>query len=64
MNSDSEGDDVELAEALVSLDLDSDWEAEDGDVQNSEDNYFESDQKEIDIFPPAKKGENSCMSFP
>ena len=32
INSDSE-DDVGLAEELVSLDLDSDWEGEDGDVQ-------------------------------
>ena len=26
MNSDSEGDDVDLAEELVNIDLDSDWE--------------------------------------
>ena len=29
MNSDSEGDDVDLAEELVNLDLDSDWKGED-----------------------------------
>ena len=58
MNSDSEGDDVDLAEELVSLDLDSDWKGEDGDVQNSEDNNSDSDQEEIDKSPPAKKGEN------
>ena len=33
VNSDSKGDDVDLAEELVNLDLDSDWEGEDGDVQ-------------------------------
>ena len=30
MNSDSKGDDVDLAEEFVSLYLDSDWEGEDG----------------------------------
>ena len=48
MNSDSKGDDVDLAEKLVNLDLDSNWEGEDGEVQNSEDNNSESDQEEID----------------
>ena len=56
INSDSEGDDVDLAEELVYLDLDSHWEGKERDVQNSEDN-FEGDQKEIDKSPPAKKGE-------
>ena len=63
MNSDSEGDDVDLAENFFSLDLDSDWEGEDGDVQNSEANNSESDQEEIDKSSPAKKGENSSMSL-
>ena len=36
MNSDSEGDNVNLAEEFVSLDLDSEWVGEDGDVKNSE----------------------------
>ena len=45
MNSDSEGHDVDFAEELVNLDLDSDWEGEDGDVQNSKDNNSESDQE-------------------
>ena len=58
MNSGSEGDDVDLAEEFVSLDLDSDWKGEDEDVQNSEDNNSESSQQEMDKFPPAKKGEN------
>ena len=40
MNSDSGGDDVDLAEELVSSDLDSDWQAEDEDVQNSEGNQI------------------------
>ena len=48
INSESEGDDVDLAEEFVSLDLDTDWEGEDGDVPNSEDNNSESDQEEID----------------
>ena len=64
MNSDSEGDDVDLAEELVNLDLDSDWEGEDGDVQNSKDNNSESDKEEIGKSPSAMKGENSRMSLP
>ena len=63
MNSDSKGDDVDLAEELVSLGLDADWEGEDGDIQNSEENNSESDQNEIEKSLPAKKGENSSMSF-
>ena len=63
MNSDSEGGDVDLAEELDSLDLDSNWEGDDGDVQNGENNNSESDQEEIDKSPPAKKGENSSMSL-
>ena len=59
-----EGDDVDIAEEFVSLDVDSDWEGEDGDVQNSKDNNSVSDQEEIDKSPPAKKGENSYMSLP
>ena len=35
INSDSEGDNVDLAEEFVSLDLDSDVEGEDRDLQNS-----------------------------
>ena len=49
MNSDSKGDDVNLAEEICQLD--SDWEGEDGDGQNSEDNNSESDQEEIDKSP-------------
>ena len=64
MNSDSEGDDVDFAEEIVSLDLDSDWEGEDGDVQNSEDSNSERDQEEIHKSPPAMKGDNSSMSLP
>ena len=37
MNSDSKGDDLDLTEELVNLDLDSDQEGEDGDVQSSKD---------------------------
>ena len=33
MKSDSKGDDVDLAEESVNLDLDSDWGGEDGDVK-------------------------------
>ena len=40
MNSDSEGDGADLAEELVNLDLDSDWEREDGDVHDSKDKQF------------------------
>ena len=64
MNSDSAGDDVDLAEELVNLDLDSDWEGEDGDIENSDASNFESDQEETDKSPLAKKGENSGMSLP
>ena len=53
MNSDSEGDDEELAEEFVNSDLGSDLEGEDGDVQHSEDNNSESDQEETDKSPPA-----------
>ena len=63
MKSGHEGDDVNLAEEFVSLDLDSGLEGEDGDVQNSQDNNSDSDQ-EVDKSPPAKKGENSSMSLP
>ena len=34
VNSDSEGEYVDLAEELVNLDLNSDWEREDATVQN------------------------------
>ena len=61
MNSDIEGDDVDLAEEFVSLDLDSDWKGKDGEVPNSGDNNSESDQEEIDKYPAAKKVENSSM---
>ena len=64
MSSDIEGDDVDFDDDLINLDLDSDWEGEDGDVQISEHNNSESDQEEIDKSPPAKKGENSSMSLP
>ena len=47
VNSHNDGDDVDLAEEFINSDLDSDWEGEDGDVQNSEDNNSESDQEEI-----------------
>ena len=63
MNSDSKENDVDLAEDLVNLDLDSDWVEEDEDVQNSGDNNSESEQKEIDKSPPAKRDENSNMSL-
>ena len=63
MNSVSEGDDVDLAEEIVSSDLDSDLEGEDGDVPNSKDNNSKSEQEEIDKSPPAKKGENSKYVF-
>ena len=63
MSSDSEGDDVDLAEELVTLDLDSDWEGEDGDLKNSEDNNLESDQEEMEKSPPAKKVRTQvCLS--
>ena len=61
MKSDSEGNDADLTEEMVNINLDSDWEGEDGDVQNSEDNNSESDQEEIDK-SPAKKSENSSIS--
>ena len=63
MNSDSKGDDVNLAEELVNLDLDSDCKEEDGDVQNSKDSNSESDQEEIDKSPPAKEVRTQvCLS--
>ena len=43
LNSDSKGDDVDLAESLVNFDLDPDWEGEDGDVHNSKAKNSESD---------------------
>ena len=64
MNSDSKGDNVDLAEELVNLDLDSDWIGEEGDEHSSEANNSESDQEEVDKSPPAKKGEISSMSLP
>ena len=63
IHSDSKEDDVDIAEELVSLDLNSDWKGEDQDVQNIKDNNFESDQEEIDKYPLAKKGENSSISL-
>ena len=63
MNSDSEGDDLDLAEELVSLDWDSDWEGVDEDIQNSEDNNTEGDQEQIDKSSPSKKDWNSSMSL-
>ena len=55
MNGDSKRYVVDLVEVLVSLDLDSDWEGEDGGVQNSKDNNSEDDQEELEKSPLAKK---------
>ena len=61
MNSDSEAGDTDLTEELVNLDLDSDWEGEDGDEQNSKENNSECDQEEIVCLSSQQKHLKLCI---